>query len=318
MKEKIGVLISNLGTPDAPTSKAVRKFLAEFLWDPRVIEVSRPLWWLILHGIILRLRPSRVKKIYAQVWTDEGSPLLSISQKLVDKLQQQLGDRYHCVLGMRYGNPSLKSALLQLRKAGVSKVIILPLYPQNSGTTTGSTFDEVTRLFKKCRGVPHFEFINEYHAHPAYIQAIADSIQNHWQNNGRAEKLLMTFHGLPQSYVDKGDPYYDHCLKTAELVANALSLNKNAYAVSFQSRVGKAQWLTPYTDHLLKEWGQSGVESVQAICPGFPIDCIETIEEIGIENCHYFLEAGGKRFEYIPALNDSDAHLKVLSEIILT
>lgn len=313
---KIGVLINNLGTPAAPTTKAVREFLAEFLADSRVIEVPRPIWWLILHGIILRIRPSKVKKVYQSVWMDEGSPLLVYSKRLVNKLQTQLGDDYHCVLGMRYGQPSLKQALLELRKTGVEKVIILPLYPQRSGTTSGSTFDAVTHLFKRCRGVPNFQYLADYHDHPTYISALANSVKTYWKTNGQAQKLIMSFHGLPQSYVDKGDPYQQQCLKTAELLAAELQLPKDEWQVTFQSRVGKQPWLQPYTDVLLQQLPKQGVKSVQVICPGFPIDCIETIEEIDMENRDFFINAGGEKFAYIPALNDDDEHVALMQQLV--
>lgn len=314
--KKTGVLISNLGTPSAPTPSAIRKFLAEFLWDPRVIEVPRPLWWLILNGVILRIRPKKVAKIYQAVWTEKGSPLMAISLAQKEKLQQALGDDYVVALGMRYGTPSIRDALLELRKAGVEELIVLPLYPQFSATTSGSTFDETMRLFKKCRGIPNIRFIRDYHDHPLYIKALAESVKTHWEKHGRADRLIMSFHGLPQSYVDKGDPYYDQSLKTAELLASELGLSNNDWEVSFQSRVGNKPWLQPYTDVRMQALPKEGVKSIQVICPGFSADCIETLEEIDMENRQFFIEAGGEQFEYIEALNDSSAHITLMESTL--
>lgn len=313
---KTGILLTNLGTPQAPTPKAVRAFLAEFLADPRVIEVPRLLWWFILNGVILRIRPGKVAKIYQQVWTDKGSPLMVIAQSQATKLQAKLGEQYHVALGMRYGKPSLKQALLDIRKAGCDKVIVLPLYPQNSGSTTGSTFDATMRCFEKCRGVPPVRFINQYFDHPLYIQALAESVKQHWNQHGRKALLVMSFHGLPQRYVDKGDPYYNQCHSTAKLLAKALKLLDNEWQICFQSRVGREPWLKPYTDELLASLPTQDVNSVDVICPGFSADCIETLEEIDIQNHQIFKDAGGEQFSYIPALNDSDLHIEMMDKMI--
>lgn len=314
--KKTGILLSNLGTPAAPTPRAVRTFLAEFLADPRVIEAPRLLWWFILNGIILRIRPTKVAKIYQQVWTEDGSPLMVISQAQAKKLQEKLGEQYHVALGMRYGKPSIKQALLDIRKAGCNDVIILPLYPQNSGATTGSTFDEVMHCFKKCRGVPPVQFINQYFDHPLYIEALTNAVKNHWDQYGRKELLLMSFHGLPQRYVDNGDPYFDQCQRTATLLAKKLSLLSTEWKISFQSRVGREPWLKPYTDELLKSLPLQEINSVDVICPGFSADCIETLEEIDIQNRQFFKDAGGAQFSYIPALNDDELHVEMMVKLI--
>ena len=312
MKE-LGVLITNLGTPEAPTAKAVRRYLAEFLWDPRVVELPRPLWWLILHGIVLRFRPRKSAENYQRVWTPQGSPLLSISSDLVSKLQQ---NDAKIVLGMRYGHPSIAEALEKLR--GVEKLIILPLYPQYSGATTGSTFDGIARVLQTWRQVPELSFISNYHDNRYYIEAIASSIREHWQAKGRAEKLLFSFHGLPQRNIERGDPYQAQCLKTANLVAQALDLPESAWQVVFQSRFGAAKWLQPYCDKTLEVLPTQGIKSVDIICPGFAVDCLETLDEIARENEEIFIKAGGQRFEYIPALNSSAAQINLMTELIKT
>jgi len=317
---RTGVLLVNLGTPDAPTSAAVRRFLAEFLADPRVVEMPRWLWWLALHGIILRIRPPRVAKAYQSVWTDEGSPLLAINKKLHQALQPVLkkhyGDDVVTTLAMRYGNPSIATGLDELRQQNVQRLIVLPLYPQYSATTTASVFDKVTSLLQHWRWIPETRFINQYHDNADYIQALAESIKSHWQKNGQAEKLMFSFHGIPQRYHDAGDPYYCHCQKTARLLAEYLQLKENQWQTTFQSRFGREPWLQPYTDETLKKWGADGIKHVQVICPGFSVDCLETLEEVAHENKQYFLEAGGKNYEYIPALNASEVHADVLQKLL--
>ncbi len=315
-----GVLITNLGTPDAPTPKALRNYLREFLWDPRVVEIPRPIWWLILHGIILRTRPGKVAQTYASVWTDEGSPLLAISRQqhraLEETFQAEGLGHLKFALGMRYGNPSIPSALKELREAGVQRLLVLPLYPQYSGSTTASTFDAVTRELQSWRWVPELRFITHYHDDPDYIQALASSIREYQQTHGSPEKLLMSFHGVPKRYLVQGDPYHCECHKTARLLAEELQLTEDQWQISFQSRFGKAEWLKPYTDKTLKEWGKQGIKNVQVICPGFSADCLETLEEIKVENRDYFLAAGGEQLQYIPALNDSPDHIAALANLI--
>lgn len=318
--EKLGVLMLNLGTPDAPTPTAVRRYLAEFLNDPRVVEMPRPLWWFILHGVILRVRPARSARAYQAVWTDRGSPLLDIAQRqaagLQERLTQRMGSRVRVVLGMRYGQPSVSQALNRLKADHVRRLLVLPLYPQYSGTTTASTFDAVTDELSTWRWLPELRFINQYHDDPAYIDALVASIRRFWDTDGEPERLLFTFHGIPKRYFAAGDPYHCHCQKTARLVVGRLALAPERWSVSFQSRVGRDEWLQPYTDETLKRWGADGVNSVQVIAPGFSADCLETLEEIKVENRRYFLDAGGGRYDYIPCLNDDAAHLDMLAGLV--
>jgi protoporphyrin/coproporphyrin ferrochelatase len=318
--ETTGVLLVNLGTPDAPTTSAVRRYLAEFLSDPRVVEMPRLLWMLILHGIILRTRPARSAAAYRKVWTDRGSPLLAISQDQTAALQQLLGQRMEqpvrVELAMRYGNPSISAGLERLRQANARRIIVLPLYPQYSATTSASTFDAIAKTLQQWRWLPDLEFISHYHDHPDYIAALTKSVQDYWQQNGMPEKLLISFHGIPQDYATAGDPYPDECRTTARLLAEELQLNSEQWSISFQSRLGRKEWIRPYTDEILKQWGAAGVKSVHVICPGFPADCLETLEEIAVENREYFIAAGGGDYEYIPALNSSSTHIQALTEII--
>ena len=313
---QIGVLLVNLGTPEAPTGKALRPYLRQFLGDPRVIEYPRWLWQLVLNGIILNVRPRRSAKLYAKIWTDEGSPLLVISQKLADKLQGELGDDVKVVLAMRYGRPSIAKGLEQLIEAGINHIIILPLYPQYSATTAGTIFDDVFDALKKWRWVPAIRTINQYFDHPLYIQGVADSIRDFWAGNGRSQRLIYSFHGIPQSYEKKGDPDRQQCLMTAQQVSEQLGLHNGDWKMTFQSRFGPEEWLQPYTDETLIGWGGDGVTSVDTICPGFAADCLETLEEMAQENRDIFSEAGGQTYQYIPALNDSSAHVALLADLI--
>jgi len=319
-QKKIGVLMTNLGTPDEPTPKALRRYLAEFLWDPRVVDLPRPLWWLILHGVILRVRPARSARAYREVWTEEGSPLLSISREQQCMLQQTL-DRavpggYHVVLGMRYGNPSIASALDELREADVDRVIALPLYPQNSCSTSASTLDAIAEAMKKTRNVPSLNFIADYHDDPSYIRALADSVREHRDGRPSAEKLIISFHGTPVRYRNEGDPYYAQCRRTAELLAAELGLADDAWMLTFQSRFGREEWLQPYTDKTLEKLAGEGVKSVEVICPGFSSDCLETLEEIAVENHDIFIQAGGEALFYIPALNGREDHVAMMAGLI--
>lgn len=319
-QETLGVLITNLGTPDAPTPAALRRYLGEFLWDPRVIEIPRPLWWLILHGVILRIRPRRAARAYASVWSVAGSPLLAISQRQATALQQRLSadlpGPVKVALGMRYGNPSIAAALDDLRAANVRRLLVLPLYPQYSASTSASTFDAVAAVLRRWRWLPELRFVTHYHDHPAYLDAVAASIRAHRERHPGTAKLLFSFHGLPKRYLFAGDPYHCECHATARLVAERLGLHSEHWQVAFQSRFGREEWLKPYTDHLLQAWGQAGVERVQVVCPGFSADCLETLEEIAEQNREFFLQAGGKQFEYIPALNDSPEHIAALTQIV--
>lgn len=316
VSESVGLLLVNLGTPDAPTPSAVRQYLAEFLSDPRVVELPRPIWWLILHGFILRTRPTRSAKAYRKIWSDKGSPLLLHSEEIATKIQAALrSDFYaevHVEIGMSYGNPSIKAALDKMFSHHVRRLVVLPLFPQYSGATTGSVFDAVTKLLSQRRWVPELKFINHYHDAPDYISSLAASVREHWTKNGRSDRLLMSFHGLPQSTFLAGDPYHCQCHKTARLLARALELNESEWQVSFQSRVGRAAWLKPYTDKTLEIWGRKHGGLVDVICPGFAVDCLETLEEIAIENAMLFQASGGKGLRYISALNAREDHLAFL------
>ena len=316
---QIGVLLTNLGTPDGPDRSSVRRFLGEFLWDRRVVELSRPLWWIILNLVILNTRPKRSAEAYRKVWTDNGSPLMDISQQQASALAASLEDEHLLVeLAMRYGNPSIEAGLEILRQRGARRILVLPLYPQYSSTTTAMTFDAVAAALKNWRWIPEMRFVNQYHDHPLYIEALADSVKEHWSEHATAEKLLMSFHGIPEEYFHKGDPYHCQCLKTARLLAEKLELDDKQWQVSFQSRLGPKKWLQPYTDQTLQELARSGIRSVQVICPGFSADCLETIEEIAMENRDTFIESGGERYEYIDCLNTRADHIELLKQLVLT
>jgi ferrochelatase len=313
---RTGVLLVNLGTPDGPDRVSVRRYLKEFLWDPRVVEVPRPIWWFVLNGVILNTRPGRSAKAYQKVWTDQGSPLLSISYKQRDALAQRLGDAVPIALAMRYGSPSIEAGLEELRDAGARRILVLPLYPQYSATTTASIFDAVADALRKWRWLPELRFINHYHDEPTYISALADSVRRHRAQFGASDKLLLSFHGIPEEYFHKGDPYFCECQKSGRLLAEALDLTSDQWQLSFQSRLGPKQWLQPYTDKTLETMAREGVKSVQVICPGFSADCLETLEEIAMENREVFLEAGGERYEYIPCLNAEAGHIDMLAGLV--
>jgi ferrochelatase len=319
-QEKLGILLVNLGSPDAPTASAVRKYLAQFLSDPRVIEANRFIWWFALHGVILRIRPSRAARSYQKVWTENGSPLVHISRLQTQAIQKKLEDRFrgHVIadLAMTYGSPSIKSGLEALRKAGARRLLILPLYPQYSATTTAAVFDEITRVLKGWRWLPDLRMINHYHDHPKYIDALANSIKQQWSENQAGDLLLFSFHGIPQRYIDAGDPYFCHCQKTARLVAEKLELEAKQWKVVFQSRFGREAWLQPYCGVTLQELPATGVKTVDVICPGFSADCLETLEEIRMENKQLFLDAGGETFNYIACLNDDETHIDTLCEVL--
>jgi ferrochelatase len=319
--ECMGVLLTNLGTPDSPAPADVRRYLAEFLSDPRVIEMPRALWWPVLHGVILRTRPRRSARLYAKVWSSDGAPLLRISilqaQALQSSLGEAIGGPVKVVLAMRYGTPSIRQGLESLRQANARRVVVLPLYPQYSATSTGSVFDEVTAVLQCYRWLPELRVINHYHDHPAYIEALAASIRNAWETQTPPDRLVFSFHGIPREYFLAGDPYHCECHKTARLVAQILDLSPERWLVSFQSRLGPKQWLKPYTDHTLKALGKEGVSRVHVICPGFAADCLETLEEIAMQNREIFLQAGGAEYHYIPALNDDVNHIAALTDIVL-
>jgi len=319
---RIGVLLVNLGTPKAPTRKALRPYLRQFLGDPRVIEYPRWLWWLILNGIILNVRPKKSAKLYESIWTENGSPLLVYSQSIAEKMQAKLnntwGDNVKVVPAMRYGNPSIKTGLDELKKANVQRILVLPLFPQYSATTTATIFDVVFDELKKYRWMPELRTITAYHDHPLYIQALANSIREFWERNGRSPKLLYSFHGIPKSYYEKGDPYACFCQKTARLVSEALGLSADEYQVCFQSRFGPEEWLQPYTDKTLESWAKDGMESVDTLCPGFAADCLETLEEMAVQNSEIFLKSGGKQYQYIPCLNDSSDQINLMVDLVST
>lgn len=316
-----GVLLVNLGTPEAPTARALRPYLAEFLGDPRVIEYPRWLWWLILHGVILRIRPARSAHAYARVWTAEGSPLRTGSEKLAAALQNALsrGARgpIRVALAMRYGKPSVRTQIERMQHEGVRRLLVLPLYPQYSGTSTGSVIDAVADTLKQLRWPPELRIVNDYHDDPKHIEALALSIERWWLQHGRGDKLLLSFHGIPQRYVDAGDPYFHQCQATAHLLRERLGLDESRFVVSFQSRVGNEPWLQPYTDEMVKRLAREGIKRLDVACPGFAVDCLETLEEIAMQNSEFFTAAGGEALRYIPALNDSEEQVASLAALVL-
>nr|VFK25988.1 MAG: ferrochelatase [Candidatus Kentron sp. MB]VFK33760.1 MAG: ferrochelatase [Candidatus Kentron sp. MB]VFK76368.1 MAG: ferrochelatase [Candidatus Kentron sp. MB] len=316
----IGILLTNLGTPAAPTPGAVREYLAEFLWDKRVVDAPRLLWWPILHGIVLRTRPGKSAQLYRNIWTEEGSPLLVISRRQVSALQAMLDEQcsvpVRVAFGMRYGEPSLQEALRQLRADNVQRLLVLPLYPQYSAATTASTFDRIAEELKTWRWLPALRFINGYHDDNGYIDALCQSIRRAWTKRKPPERLLFSFHGLPKRHAESGDPYHRECLITASRVAERLGIADENRMVSFQSRVGREEWLTPHTDQLLQEWGSAGIKSIDVICPGFSTDCLETLEEIAMRGRDIFLGAGGEVFHYISCLNDHPEHIDALAGLV--
>lgn len=317
---KTGILLVNLGTPDAPTPAALRRYLAEFLSDPRVVEAPRWLWRLVLHGFILRVRPRRSAKAYRAIWTPQGSPLLLNSREQLRQvaavLQRKCGDRLVFALGMRYGNPSIAVALQDLQASGMERLLVLPLYPQYSATTAASTFDALSAALRRWRRVPALQFIDGYHDFQPYIDAMAAQLKRHFAAQGRPQKLLLSFHGIPAEYAAKGDPYPQQCRSTAQRLVQALGLADSEWQLVFQSRFGPREWLQPYADITLKNLPRQGVKHVAVFCPGFAADCLETLEEMAVMNRELFLEAGGERFDYVPALNAAPEHIRALAELI--
>jgi ferrochelatase len=315
---KTAVLYCNLGTPDAPTAPALRRYLAQFLGDSRVVEIPKPIWWLILHGIILRTRPAKSAAKYASVWTPEGSPLMVWTQKQAALLKGFLGEQGHHVdvrVAMTYGNPGVAQELDKLKAEGFTRILILPAYPQYSGTTTAALFDAIYSWASRTRCVPELRFVNHFHDDPGYINALAATVRKHWQANGKPEQLVMSFHGVPERTLHLGDPYHCECHKTGRLLAEALGLGKHQYTITFQSRFGKAKWLQPYTEPTLVAMAQAGTKKVDVMCPGFTGDCLETLEEINMEAREAFLHAGGTEFNYIPCLNDDLGWVRALTAI---
>ncbi|MBH9577676.1 ferrochelatase [Inhella proteolytica] len=315
----VGLLLCNLGSPDAPETGAVRRYLAEFLSDPRVVEIPRPVWWLILHGIILRTRPAKSAAKYASVWMKEGAPLKVHTEAQAKLLQGWLGEREHKVLvrwAMRYGNPSIASQLDALRAAGAQRILVFNAYPQYCAATSASVMDKVNEWLQAQRWQPELRVINQYHDHPAYIEALATQVRAHWQREGGPHApLVMSFHGMPERTLHLGDPYFCHCHKTARLLAEAMQLPKGSWQVAFQSRFGRAKWLGPSTEHVLTELGRAKHEAVDVICPGFAADCLETLEEIAMEGAETFKAAGGGQLRYIPCLNSSEAGMRALGTL---
>ena len=319
--ERIGILLVNTGTPDSLELRDIRRYLAQFLSDPRVIELPRWLWLPILHGFILRTRPRNSQAKYRKVWTPDGAPLLSLSLELRTQLAAALGQRalapFSVELGMLYSTPGVAAGLQRLQQAGAQRILVVPLFPQYCGATTGAVYDQVAAELARWRWLPELRFISDYHDHPGQIGALRDSIQAHWQSHGgRTGHLLMSFHGIPEAYCDKGDPYFFNCDRTARLLADELRLKDGEWTVSFQSRLGPSKWLQPYTFEEVTRLPARGVDDVTVVCPGFPVDCLETLEEIGMENRERFLESGGRRFSYVPALNSSAGHVRFLADLI--
>jgi len=318
--KSFGVLLVNLGTPDAPTTSAVRRYLREFLSDPRVIETPKWIWWFILNCIILQLRPRKVAKLYQSIWMDGGSPLLVYSQRIRAALERELankiGPAVPVALAMTYGSPSVQKALAEFQEQGIERILVLPLYPQYSATTTGAIFDVLARAINGERNIPELRFIKEYSNNTLYIKSLAGKIKAFWSKNDLPEKLLMSFHGIPQSYADKGDPYPQQCIATANALANELELSPEQWVYTFQSRFGPTAWLQPYTDKTLEQWGREGLKRVDVISPAFAADCLETLEEMQIQNRELYIEAGGGEYNYIPALNDDPAFISTLTNLV--
>jgi protoporphyrin/coproporphyrin ferrochelatase len=318
---KTGVLLINLGTPDAPTAKAVRSYLKEFLSDPRVVEIPKPIWWLILNGIILNVRPKKSAAKYATVWTKEGSPLRVHTAKQAALLQGYLGEQTKAPLvvdyAMRYGNPSIPSVLRKLKEQNCQRILIVPMYPQYAASSTATAFDVVFDELRQMRNIPALRTIRNYHDHPGYIKALANNINEYWMKNGRPDKLVMSFHGVPRYTLEKGDPYHCECHKTGRLLAQQLGLKPEQYALSFQSRFGKAEWIKPYTTATLLELGEQKTRRVDVVCPGFVADCLETLEEIAQEGKEDFQHAGGGEYHYIPCLNERNDWMHALTDLVM-
>ncbi|MEI6542299.1 MAG: ferrochelatase [Methylococcales bacterium] len=317
MTKKTGILLANLGSPTEPTTKAVRRFLGQFLWDPRVVNLPRPVWWIILNCFVLPFRPSKSAKAYRKVWHEKGSPLTYLTRQLTENIAERFEDKQIITTyAMRYGEPSIANRLRELKTEGITDIIVLPLYPQYSSTTTASIYDDLVKELNQWRHLPSFQFISDYHQESVYISALADVIQQAWREQDRNELLIMSFHGLPEILTKWGDPYFHQCHKTAALLAEKLGLETEQWKIVFQSRFGKAEWLKPYCVDTLEKLPGEGVKTVDVVCPGFAVDCLETLEEIAMENKSIFEEAGGTAYRYIAALNDSDLHVNALVHLL--
>lgn len=317
---KTAVVLVNLGTPDEPTAGALRRYLGQFLSDPRVVEIPQLIWKPILHGIILRVRPAKSAAKYASIWTPDGSPLRVWTEKQSSLLQGYLGEAGHSLLvrhAMRYGQPAIGQVLDELKAAGATRILLVPMYPQYSGATTASVLDEFYRWGLQIRNLPEVRVVQRFHDDAGYIESLAQTVEKHWKTHGRGDKLVMSFHGMPHHTLLKGDPYHCECHKTGRLLAHRLGLTEEQYLVTFQSRFGKAKWLEPYTEPTLRQLAQKGTRSVDVICPGFVGDCIETLEEIAMEAKAAFLSEGGQGFQYIPCLNDEPVWIKALTQLVL-
>ena len=318
--QQIGILITNLGTPDSPTKKDLKKYLNQFLMDKRVVDLSRLFWVPLLKLIILNVRPKKSAKLYKSIWTDQGSPLLAMSKNILQSLKHTFSEDNRDItfdLGMRYGNPSIKEALQRFKDKSISKILVLPLYPQAGSPTTSSTFDAVSSYLSTQSWTPNLRFISGYHDHKDYIISLSRSIKDSFSKNGKPDKLIFSYHGMPDRYLQEGDPYYCFCHKTTRLVAEKLNLDKDYYEMAFQSRFGYEKWLQPYLDDMIPEMAKNGVNHLQIISPGFSVDCLETLEEINIQYRELFEDNGGKKFNYIPCLNDSDNQLAMIKNIVL-
>jgi ferrochelatase len=319
--EKTGILLVNLGTPDAPTAQAVRPYLKEFLSDPRVVEIPKPIWWLILNGIILNVRPKKSAAKYASVWLPEGSPLRVYTAKQATLLEGYLSERTQAPFvvdyAMSYGNPSIASVMQKLKAQNCTRILVVPLYPQYAASSTATVFDRVFAAVQTMRNTPAIRTIKHFHDDAGYIKALAANVNEYWMKNGRPEKLVMSFHGVPQYTLEKGDPYHCECLKTGRLLAEALGLSKEQYVVSFQSRFGKAEWVKPYTTATLLELGKQKTKRVDVVCPGFVADCLETLEEIAMEGREDFQHAGGGEYHYIPCLNDRSDWMHAFTDLVM-
>ena len=318
---RVGILLINLGTPDAPTAQALRPYLKEFLWDRRVVEIPRPVWWLILNGIILNTRPKKSAEKYASIWRPEGSPLRHFTERQSQLLSQELGHRLAVPLlvdyAMRYGKPSVAEKIQAMKAQGVDQLLVVPLYPQYAASSTGSALDAVWQTLLHTRNPPQVRALRHFHDHPGYIDALRQSVEVHWAQHGRPDVLVMSFHGVPRRSLDLGDPYHCECLKSGRLLAESLGLVAEQYRITFQSRFGRAEWLQPYTDKTLEQLGRAKTKRVDILCPGFVADCLETLEEIAMEGKATFLNAGGGEFRHIPALNDRPFWIGTLADLVV-